>query len=276
MRGSRLGFRPMYATVVCLFTAPVLADTVTLPSAADNTLYQSDTGATSNGAGQYMFAGLTATGEARRACILFDVSSIPPGSTINSVMLTLNLSRSITDNQVVEVHRLLASWGEGASLAPGNEGSGGETQPGDATWIHRFFDTSFWATPGGDFSPTVSASQLVGFTSGPVVWSGPGLVADVQAWLDGSAANHGWSLNGDETVAPSAKRFDTKENIVPSFRPSLRVNFTPPPCDGDYDGDLDADFADITFVLANFNNPFVFSDITVVLANFGNDCGARP
>ena len=34
--------------------------------------------------------------------------------------------------------------------------------PNDATWRHRFFDTIFWASQGGDFSNTVSGSQSVG------------------------------------------------------------------------------------------------------------------
>ena len=42
------------------------------------------------------------------------------------------------------------------------EGDGAPATPNDATWRHRFFDSVFWTTQGGDFSATVSASQSVG------------------------------------------------------------------------------------------------------------------
>ena len=57
---------------------------------------------------------------------------------------------------------MLADWGEGTSVAPGEEGDGAPATTNDATWRHRFFDTIFWTTEGGDFSGTVSASQSVG------------------------------------------------------------------------------------------------------------------
>lgn len=48
---------------------------------------------------------------------------------------------------------------------------------------------------------------------------------------------------------------------------------TPPaPCLGDHDQSGVVDFADITFALANFGNPFNFSAITETLANFGANC----
>lgn len=267
-------FKLMSAAVICLCGVPAFADTVALQATADNTLYQDDFGAFSNGSGEHMFAGMTALQHLHRACVLFDVSSIPPGATINSATVTLHLTRSISDFQEVTLHRISASWGEGASVAPGREGGGADSAPGDATWQHRFYPTSFWSTPGGDFNPIVSATQMVDFIDGPFDWTGPVLVSDVQGWVDGAATNHGWMIVGAEEVEASSKRFASRNNIDPGLRPVLTVNFTvpPPPCDGDYDGDLDADFADITFVLAHFNNPYTFGDVTVVLANFGNDC----
>lgn len=258
--------------LACASACPLHAATVNLQAAADNTLYQDATGAASNGGGQHFFAGNTAFHGLRRACIRFDVSSIPAGSTINSVNLILFLDRAISGETPVNVHRLLAAWGEGASIAGGNEGGGDISQPGDATWIHTFYDMQLWTNQGGDFEPAVSATQMVSFVPTPITWSGPGLLADVQAWYDGSVPNHGWIIIGDEAADSTAKRFSSRENIDPMARPVLSIDFTPPPCAGDYDGDLDADFADITAVLASFNNPYTFADVTIVLANFGNDC----
>jgi hypothetical protein len=132
----------------------------------DNTLYVYDPaeGDHSNGAGFHFFAGETAMSELRRSVLAFDIAaSIPPGSTITAVTLSLNMSRTMSDTaRTIELHKLLADWGEGTSIAPGEEGDGAPATPNDATWRHRFFDTIFWTTQGGDFSATVSASQSVG------------------------------------------------------------------------------------------------------------------
>jgi hypothetical protein len=129
----------------------------------------------------------------------------------------------------VTLHRTLADWGEGGSVAPGQQGAGGPAAPGDATWLHTFHDTQFWANPGGDFAAMVSSAQTVaddGFYTWP---STPELVADVQSWVDGPAGNFGWTLVGDESSGGTAKRFDTRDHVNPALRPSLRVQFTPVP-----------------------------------------------
>jgi hypothetical protein len=99
---------------------------VTLNPSKDNTLYQDTNGALSNGAGQHFFVGNTNNGSIRRGIIAFDIAgTIPAGATINSLTLTLYLSRTLSDSpQPVALHKLLADWGEGASDASDNEGSG--------------------------------------------------------------------------------------------------------------------------------------------------------
>ncbi len=57
--------------------------------------------------------------------------------------------------------------------------------------------------------------------------STPGLVSDVQGWLGDPATAFGWILIGDEDNIPTAKRFDTRENPVVSYRPQLTIDFTP-------------------------------------------------
>jgi hypothetical protein len=223
-------------TLAFALTATVLAVAQTTPAAtidllpvADNTLYEvsPDTVITSNGAGQYMFAGNTANGSARRAVVAFDLSVIPAQSTVIDATLRLYMSRSVVGGTVVAAHRLLADWGEGTSDAPNNEGRGAAATPGDATWFHTFFPTSLWSTPGGDFVGTASATQLVDGI-GSYSWSGPELRADVQLWVDDSSSNYGWILLGAEQTTPSAKRFGTRENDVEAQRPVLTVEYTGP------------------------------------------------
>jgi len=75
----------------------------------------------------------------------------------------MNTSMTALDSaRIIELHKLLADWGEGTSQATGEEGQGAPATPNDATWRHRFFDTIFWTNDDGDFSATVSASQSVG------------------------------------------------------------------------------------------------------------------
>ena len=190
----------------------------------DNTLYEYDPaeGDHSNGAGFHFFAGENGMGELRRGVLAFDIAgSIPPGSTITAVSLSMNMSMTPTGAVTVELHKLLADWGEGTSHAPMGEGDGAPATPNDATWRHRFFDSVFWTTQGGDFSATVSASQSVGGT-GQYTWSSAQMVADVQSWLDNPASNFGWLVLGDETAIATAKRFDTRESASP---PMLTIEF---------------------------------------------------
>jgi hypothetical protein len=173
---------------------------VTLSPSKDNTLYQDAAGSSSNGAGQHFFVSNTNSGSIRRGVIAFDIAgNIPAGATINNVTLTLHMSRASADTpQTVSLHKLLADWGEGTSDASGNEGSGIAATPGDATWVHRSFDTDTWAEPGGDFASTASASAPVAgigsYTWGPT----PEMMADVQGWLDDPSSNFGWLLRGNE------------------------------------------------------------------------------
>ncbi len=208
-------------------TATNAAIAVINPS-KDNTLYEYDPaeGDHSNGAGFHFFAGENGMGELRRGVLTFDIAgTIPAGSPITAVSLTMNMSMTPAGVLTVELHELLADWGEGTSHAPMGEGDGAPATPNDATWRHRFFDSVFWTTPGGDFSATVSASQSVGGV-GQYTWSSAQMVADVQSWLDNPATNFGWLVLGDETAIATAKRFDTRESASPSM---LTIQYTPGP-----------------------------------------------
>ena len=202
-------------TVACLASAA----TVSIMPSKDNTLYQyvPAEGDLSNGAGFHFFAGENGTGELRRGVLAFDIAgSIPPGSTITGVSLSVNMSMTSSDAvRNMELHKLLADWGEGTSHAQGGEGSGAPATPNDATWRHRFYDTIFWTMQGGDFSAMVSASQSVG-PIGQYTWSSAQMVADVQSWLDNPATNFGWLVLGDESAGATAKRFEYSRKRQPS------------------------------------------------------------
>ncbi len=230
--------RRFLLVVLCaiLVAAPVGADVVTLVTSKDNTLYENASGGVSNGAGEFFFVGRTRqlSNFRRRGLIAFEVAgNIPAGSTINSAQLTLHLSRRSIFGavaQTVELHILLADWGEGTSNALGNEGIGTTATTSDATWIHRFWSTDLWTSAGadGDFSATVSASTLVDLINFYTWGSTAQLVTDVQTWLDDPSSNFGWILIGNEAVQKTARRFDTRENPTTVNRPMLTIDFTPP------------------------------------------------
>ena len=220
---------PATVTITVHPVADTVPGSVTLTPSKDNSLFESADGSLSNGVGEYLFVGKTLQAEnsLRRGLIAFDLSNVPAGAAITNVSLTMNMSRTIVGAFDVELRRALADWGEGNSDAPGQEGTGTISAPGDATWLHSFYDTQPWLARGGDFSADVSASTSVG-VNGTYTWTSPQMTSDVQDWLDSPESNFGWFLITDETET-TAKRFDSREHSTPEKRPQLVVDylFTP-------------------------------------------------
>ncbi len=209
------------------------AAVINLAPVKDNTLYEDMGGGTSNGSGEHLFAGRTPFENTRRAVLSWDIaSSIPAGATINSVNLTLNMSRcgpTCGTSVEFELRRLIADWGEGASDAENQEGIPAQAEAGDATWLNTFYPGSMWSNPGGDFSGVASGSQFVSVV-GSYTWGSTGqMVADVQDWLDSPVGNFGWILMGGEDTTLTAKRFDSRENSIPEAQPVLSIDYTPVP-----------------------------------------------
>ncbi len=205
------------------------ADIITLGPWKDNTLYEDPAGALSNGSGDFFFAGRNAMGLVRRGLLAFDIAAtVPPGSTINSVSLTLHMTMTSSGSVPVALHRALADWGEGSSDAAGGEGGGAPAAPGDATWLHTFYDTDFWARAGGDFEAVASAVEMV-VDVGFYTWSSPALAGDVQRFLDEPGRNYGWMLIGSEKTFPTTKKFDSRHAMDVSLRPMLTIDYTAVP-----------------------------------------------
>jgi len=219
-----------FAVLAGVFTSPASAATKTIVASKDNTLYEDPDGILSNGAGEHFFVGLSGpfVVTVRRGVLSFNIAgALPNGAIIESAELRLHLSASVSGDITHTLHRLTADWGEAGSDAPGAEGGGFSADPGDATWLHNFYDNSFWVNPGGDFNPTISASQVVSGT-GFYTWSSAQLAADVQDMLVNPEANFGWLIMGGETSAQSAKRYDTRENDTAEFRPMLIISYKIP------------------------------------------------
>jgi hypothetical protein len=217
------------AILITLVAAPLWADTVQLLPGRDATLIEDPDGALANGAGPFVFVGRTnqQSGSVRRALIFFDVAqALPAHAIVTRVSLRLYLAQSNPEPSTVALHRLLADWGEGPSSSAG--GLGAPSEPGDATWLHTFYDQEFWAASGGQFAGRVSARQTAD-AAGFVTWaSTTHLVHDVTLWLASPSRNFGWILIGDETKRQTAKSFASRENSDASLRPELSVTYRLP------------------------------------------------
>lgn len=222
--GALLG---LLLAVVVVAVAPNGAGALTLELTAvrDNTLFQDADGDTSNGAGAGNFCGRNSQGRIRRAVLRFDVAAtLPANAVLDSARLVLHMASSSDPlGRTLRLHRVLADWGEAGSSSGG--GNGATAQSGDATWLHTFYPAAFWSSAGGDFVAGASASTgVVG--AGDYAWQSAALADDVRAWLAAPATNFGWILIGDESVANTARRFDSRESATADFRPRLILYVT--------------------------------------------------
>lgn len=226
---------------VVLWAAGASADMVTLTPSKDNSLVQVQSGSTqlSNGQGD-IFVGRTAqdgqgpaTISIRRGLVKFNIAgAVPQGAVITGASLTMYDVRGLNGSQTVDLHRVLADWGEGSSFF--NGGVGGPASDGDATWFSRFYNASdpsaslLWSTPGGDFAPSVSGSAVVTEHTSNVeqafTWTGAGMLSDIQGWLDNPSTDFGWLIQGNESMGQTAKRLHSRE--VAGFQPTLSITYT--------------------------------------------------
>jgi uncharacterized protein (TIGR03118 family) len=165
------------------------------------------------GATPWFDAGTDGTGSVRRGLLRFDVSSIPPGSTVTSATVQLTLVKVPASGPVAsmfDVFRLLASWKEGTKT--GNSGS--SATPGETTWNARMLGTADWTTPGAKSDAVATASASTGVTgNAKYSWSGSGLVADVQLWANDPSQNFGWLLTSRaESSFRSVRGFASRES----------------------------------------------------------------
>ena len=204
--------------------------TVVLNPAADVTIFEENADS-SDAKSPGLFAGRTNTDHIRRAFLRFDVASaVPAGILVSSVNPVLSLTRSNSGFVFASLYRVSSAWSEGTSDAGTPGGSGAAATSGDATWTRRVYPGTFWLNPGGDTAPAASGTTLIGTSLADYVFTTtPQLVADVQGWLDQPATNFGWQLRVDETqIAPTAKRFGSRENTAPALQPLLFVTYDDP------------------------------------------------
>jgi hypothetical protein len=204
--------------------------TISLHPSQDNSIYSENNNSNARGG---LFAGRTQGGNLRRALFEFNIagSGIPAGSIINSVSLSLTQIKDVHGGtHTFDLHKLSAAWGQGTSSGSG-QGAGPTLS--DATWNFRLFGTSPtspWAAHGGDFGPTSGTASIGSANSVYTFSSQPGMVADVQNWLNAPNSNFGWIFmaENESTSAPTAREFASREGSQ-SQQPTLTIAYTPVP-----------------------------------------------
>lgn len=196
----------------------------------DTTLFQ-DLPTNAGGGIDGIFSGTIRTSFLRRALISVDLGAIPRDAVVRSVRLEMVVERSGGNfgDIAYGLHRLQRVWGEGEAQIPSEPGGlGAPAAAGDATWGEARYTEESWTTPGGDFLASASATAMAGQQGATVVWEGPGLTADVQAWVNDPGTNFGWIIiTPDEGIIQRVKKFFSSEALV--NRPVLVVETEDPP-----------------------------------------------
>lgn len=145
------------------------------------------------------------------ALLRWDLSEIPPGSTVHSASIAVNVTDGSVDGY--ELYALERDWIEA-----------------EASWNQASLVES-WAAPGvqgpGDRGTavlaTLSTTEL-GIYQAPLTAEG---VAAVQAWIDNPPSNFGLVVQDYES-ARDGLTINSSEVAVVAQRPRLSVTFTPP------------------------------------------------
>ena len=212
-----------------------LAHTQSSPAAVANLTAAADTFISSNfpenndGGQPWFDAGTDGMGGVRRGLIRINLSSIPAGSTIDSAVLQLTVTRVPGFEPMgssFQIFRMQTNWTEGTQTGM----NGAMAAEGEATWNSSMSGVTEWTTPGAasDAAAVASASTAVGNTPGAgYTWSGAAVASDVQFWLDHPAENFGWLLrSAAEGTSRSVRGFGAREDAANAGM--LQVTYTPP------------------------------------------------
>ncbi len=168
------------------------------------------------------------TGRNSRAVVEFDISTIPPGATLELAELRMFLKKQPNTTRNYNVYRLQNSWLEGS----GDGKKENSAAFNGVTWIERQFGDNLWTGSGlwdwtaigGDYLGTPTAIVATPGAPGWMFWK---VISDVGAWHGGSASNFGWLVR-DQTENRKPKqsgKFSSRENGDPALSPSLVVTY---------------------------------------------------
>jgi hypothetical protein len=191
--------------------------------AADATVYEDASGANGGGHSGVCVGNLFTTDSTRRSYVRYDLPSIPSGSTVTRVVLTLTQERVRTIGigapkaATLELRRVSSSWAEGSGTGAQAACGGGADLPG--------ID---WASAPG-VSAVVSGVEDLPSTNGASIsfdtslGGDLGLIHDVQAWVEDANSNHGWRFGVVEEATVDNARLLTPASLVVYWTPPDEV-----------------------------------------------------
>jgi hypothetical protein len=146
-----------------------------------------------------------------RGLLRFDLSSIPTNAVLDRAVLRLRMVGAPRNASVssFRLHRVMRPW-----LA-------------DASWTST--GTLPWSAPGlveaVDYRSNSVPGELA-FGVGDYVFGGAEMIAEVSAWVQNPATNHGWILISNHEGTPrSARHFGSSESTTP---PELMISYSFP------------------------------------------------
>lgn len=175
---------------------------------AEATIYENENGNNGGGYGDVCIGNLMTGFMTRRGLVRYDLPDIPEGSTVTRVVLDLQQDR-VRDMgtgpkaATLQVRRITSDWTEGFGSGGRAACGGGGAVPGvdwdsQPSTVVNPSATAALSTNGG-FSVTLDSASGGNAT---------GLLADVQAWVDG-APNQGWMFSArDEDTPDNARLLD--------------------------------------------------------------------
>jgi MYXO-CTERM domain-containing protein len=177
--------------------------------AAEATVFANATTQNAGGYSEFCVGNLATTSTTRRAFVRYALPSIPSGSTVTRVRLTFDqeLVRFLGGggplSANLQLHRVTSSWTEGTGTS-GTRSCGGGAVVSGVTW--STFPTFNATASASAFLTSVNAPTNPGVVSTITIDASSGqLVADVQAWVNGTA-NNGWMLRVvEESTANNAR-----------------------------------------------------------------------
>ena len=194
-----------------LFSISFAQNSVTIFPSADADIYAGATTANYGSCEEIWVGGSPIC----RSLLHFGLTTVPPGATIISAFLEMDVTYSSGTNVQINVHQITNNWDEGS-------GTCGGTTNMPVSWTRRMGTTN-WGSSGGDFSSTVAATASVG-DEGIYSWDVTTLVTN---WSTGTA-NYGVLFKFATESGSNVKYFATKENADPDLQPRLIVTYSLP------------------------------------------------
>jgi hypothetical protein len=168
-------------------------------------------------------AGRGLSGVVTRALIRWDLSAIPPGSTIVSAQMSLYSNYSYGGSIVIDTHRVLKPWVEGTLNGQQRQLDNPDSACGTEYGYGILWDAA-GASGVGDRETTVISSAN-GSGTGWYAWD---IKEAVQKWVDGEWDNDGLLLKAQNESSTNLKYFNPSESQQAALRPQLVIDYVQP------------------------------------------------